>query len=153
MFYFCVYILIIFYMFTYFYCKSLGKLIRLIRKITKDIKYFNNKENQITNNDMDDTINKNKRTKKENRKRMMIEEETKSSSRKINNNIMIMKENDEQKSDIMNKKERKKNIQIIKIKRKGKKQEKYRKLLEDTESELNSLDYEEALKRDKRTYL
>ena len=136
-----------------FYCKSLGKLIRLIRKITKDIKYFNNKENQITNNDMDDTINKNKRTKKENRKRMMIEEETKSSSRKINNNIMIMKENDDQKSDIMNKKERKKNIQIIKIKRKGKKEEKCRKLLEDTESELNSLDYEEALKRDKRTYL
>ena len=136
-----------------FYCKSLGKLIRLIRKITKAIKYFNNKENQITNNDMDDTINKNKRNKKENRKRMMIKEETKSSSRKINNNIMIMKENDDQKSDIMNKKERKKNIQIIKIKRKGKKEEKYRKLLEDTESELNSLDYEEALKRDKRTYL
>ena len=65
----------------------MGKLIRLIRKIVKAIKYFNNKENQLTNNDMDDTINKNKVTYNENRKKMMIKEETKSSSRKINNNI------------------------------------------------------------------
>ena len=120
-----------------FYCKSLENLIAKINEIIKSI-YYN--ENQITKNESIHPI-----------KRNNIKKITK---RKSSQNLMTHDCNKEKpriKNKSFRKNKNKKKLEINKndLKRLGLNQN----ILEFTESELNSISYEMALKLDKRSYI
>ena len=118
-----------------FYCKSLKSLINEIIKIrkAKNNENYSNKKNKIYNY----KNNKSKRT--------IIKNKIDSTFKKIKNDTKIIGF----KSNINHKNNR--NVDIYKKDKNIEKEDK--NILKYTESELNSLSYKEALKKDKRSYV
>ena len=133
-FFIIIFIMVLFYIcLIVFYCKYLEKIICEFQNIIKAINDINNEDNQITINKPNDFINNNKVTTRK-RKTVINKTSGQSSLKKIN-------------------KKKKRNTNIFGINKSNKdKNEKYNNILIKTESELNSLSYEDALKKDKRTY-
>ena len=123
-----------------FYFKSFKNLIKEINIINKVILY--NKENQITNNQLYNSIKRSNIKKKRKRKN------TKNAMSYDNNFKNLKLKNISLQKDKTNK-----NKKISDINKKDEKTEDiYKNILKYTESELNDLSYIEALKNDKRTY-
>ena len=123
-----------------FYCKSKKNLINEIFKIIE----AKNKGNQINKSKPINIINK---TKFKGAKKLIFTKTKKfeSTQKRIKN---------ESKSNIMILNNNRKNKKFTEIHKKvGKINDKYKNILECTETELNSLSYIEALKKDKRTYI
>ena len=123
-----------------FYFKSFKNLVKEISIINKVILY--NKENQITNNQLYNSIKRSNIKKKRKRKN------TKNAMSYDNNFKNLKLKNISLQKDKTNK-----NKKISDINKKDEKREDiYKNILKYTESELNDLSYIEALKNDKRTY-
>ena len=110
-----------------FYCKSLKNLIDEINKIIKTIK---NKSNQVTKKEPIKNITKNKR---KNLKKKKIKNSSTLNIIKKSKRITTLEENIQNKDN-------------------NKIREKSKNILEYTDSELNSLSYEDALRKDRRSY-
>ena len=125
-----------------FYCKSLKNLIDIIKNIF-DAK--NNEKNHINKEEKYDLINENKlkSIRKKNKKKTKMENKSSIKEIKKEKNIIILKKNLKIK---YNKKENTNQKEIMKKKN-------HKGILDYTDSELNSLDYQEALKKDRRTYI
>ena len=121
-----------------FYCKSKDALFKEVIKII-DAK---NKENQINKNKKINFINKKNFIGRKKLKSEQAKEDEPTLKRlKNESNIIILRNNTKyRKYGQINEKFEKRNV-------------KYKKILEYTEIELNSLSYKEALKNDKRTYI
>ena len=113
-----------------FYFKSFKNLVKEISIINKVILY--NKENQITNNQLHNSIKRSNIKKKRKRKNTK-------NAMSYDNNFKNLK----LKNISLQKDKKNKNKKISDI---------YKNILKYTESELNDLSYIEALKNDKRTY-
>ena len=140
-FYISIFVIILYFICLFaFYCKSKKNLINEIFKIIE----AKNKGNQINKSKPINIINK---TKFKGAKKLIFTKTKKfeSTQKRIKN---------ENKSNIMILNNNRKNKKFTEIHKKvGKINDKYKNILECTETELNSLSYIEALKKDKRTYI
>ena len=140
-FYISIFVIILYFICLFaFYCKSKKNLINEIFKIIE----AKNKGNQINKSKPINIINK---TKFKGAKNLIFTKTKKfeSTQKRIKN---------ESKSNIMILNNNRKNKKFTEIHKKvGKINDKYKNILECTETELNSLSYIEALKKDKRTYI
>ena len=140
-FYISIFVIILYFICLFaFYCKSKKNLINEIFKIIE----AKNKGNQINKSKPINIINK---TKFKGAKKLIFTKTKKfeSTQKRIKN---------ESKSNIMILNNNRKNKKFTEIHKKvGKINDKYKNILECTETELNSLSYIEALKKDKRTYI